>query len=224
MYPSRPTTKTAQRLPDIRIVRRAAILLAAACVLLLAIAVQASAQPATKTRVTVIGDSVTASFNYVAAARRYLGKGIDLHSDAVVCRRLVATSCPFQGTTPSTALDVVTVEGHRLGPVVVIDVGYNDWVAVYDVDRVMRALKAAGVHTVIWVTLKEVGTYASIYTQTNARIRGADKRWRNSMVVADWNAYSRGKPWFGEDGLHLSATGAMRLARFLRPLVVAGVS
>ena len=44
------------------------------------------------------------------------------------------------------------------------------------------------------------------------------------MVVADWNAYSRGKAWFGEDGLHLSATGAMRLARFLRPLVLAGVS
>jgi len=224
MHPSHPTTKTAPRLPDVRGAWRAAILLAAAGIAVLAIAVQASAQPVAKTRVTVIGDSVTASFNYVAAARRYLGKGIDLHSDAVVCRRLVATSCPFQGTTPSTALDVVTVEGHRLGPVVVINVGYNDWVAVYDVDRVMRALKAAGVHTVIWVTLKEVGTYAPIYTQTNARIRGADKRWRNSMVVADWNAYSRGKPWFGEDGLHLSATGAMRLARFLRPLVVAGVS
>jgi len=224
MHPSHPTTKTARRLPDIRSAQRAVILLAAAGIAVLAIAVPVSAQPAAKTRVTVIGDSVTASFNYVAAARRYLGKGIDLHSDAVVCRRLVATSCPFQGTTPSTALDVVTVEGHRLGPVVVINVGYNDWVAVYDVDRVMRALKAAGVHTVIWVTLKEVGTYASIYTQTNARIRSADKRWRNSMVVADWNAYSRGKPWFGEDGLHLSATGAMRLARFLRPLVVDGVS
>jgi lysophospholipase L1-like esterase len=44
------------------------------------------------------------------------------------------------------------------------------------------------------------------------------------MVVADWNAYSRGKPWFGADGLHLSATGAVRLAHFLRPLVLAGVS
>jgi hypothetical protein len=224
MHPSHPTTKTARRLPDIGGARRAALILAAAGIAVLAIAVHASAQPAAKTRVTVIGDSVTASFNYVAAARRYLGKGLDLQSDAVVCRRLVATSCPFQGRTPSTALHVVRVEGHRLGPVVVINVGYNDWVAVYDVDRVMRALKAAGVHTVIWVTLKEVGTYASIYTQTNARIRNADKRWRNSMVVADWNAYSRGKPWFGEDGLHLSATGAMRLARFLRPLVLAGVS
>jgi hypothetical protein len=205
-------------------VRRAATMLALAGVAVLAITVQASAHPTAKTRVTVIGDSVTASLNYVAAARRYLGKGLDLQSDAVVCRRLVATSCPFQGFTPSTALDVVTSEGHRLGPVVVINVGYNDWVAVYDVDRVMRALKAAGVRTVIWVTLKEVGSYASIYTQTNARIRNADKRWRDSMVVADWNAYSRGKPWFGADGLHLSTTGAMRLARFLRPLVLGGVS
>jgi hypothetical protein len=224
MHMSHPTTKTARQLPDIRVLRRAALALAAAGVLLLAIAVPASARPVAKTRVTVIGDSVTASFNYVAAARRYLGKGLDLHSDAVVCRRLVATSCPFQGSTPSTALDVVTLEGHRLGPVVVINVGYNDWAAVYDVDRVMRALKAAGVRAVIWVTLKEVGSYASIYAQTNARIRSADTKWRKTMVVADWNAYSRGKPWFREDGLHLTATGAMRLARFLRPLVLAGVS
>lgn len=221
---SYPTTKTAPRLPDLGVVRRVVTMLALAGVTTLALTVQASAQPATKTRVTVIGDSVTASFNYVAAARRYLGKGLDLRSDAVVCRRLVATSCPFQGTTPPTALDVVTAEGRRLGPVVVISVGYNDWVAVYDVDRVMRALRAAGVQTVIWVTLREVGSYASIYAQTNARIRSADRRWRSSMVVADWNAYSRGKPWFGEDGLHLSAIGAMRLARFLRPLVLAGVS
>jgi len=221
---SHPTTKTPPRPPDFGLVRRAATMLALAGVVVLAITVQASAQPAAKRRVTVIGDSVTASFNYVAAARRYLGKGLDLHSDAVVCRRLVAASCPFQGTTPPTALDVVTADGSRLGRVVVINVGYNDWVAVYDVDRVMRALRAAGVHTVIWVTLKEAGSYASIYTQTNARIRSADRRWRSSMVVADWNAYSRGKPWFGADGLHLSATGAMRLARFLRPLVLDGVS
>ena len=29
-----------------------------------------------------------------------------------------------------------------------INVGYNDWAAVYDVDRVMKALQAAGVRHV----------------------------------------------------------------------------
>lgn len=224
MYPRRPTTSPARRLPDIRAGRRVAIVLVLAGALASALAVHASAQPVSKPRVTVIGDSVMASFDYVAAARRYLGKGLDLRSDAVVCRRLVATSCPFRGATPSTALQVVTGQGHRLGPVVVINVGYNDWAAVYDVDRMMRALRAAGVRTVIWVTLREVGSYASIYAQTNARIRRADTRWRKSMVVADWNAYSRGRPWFREDGLHLTPNGALALARMLRPLVLAGVS
>ena len=182
-----------------------------------------SAGSAAKPRVTVIGDSVAASFDYVPAARRYLGKGFDLRSDAVVCRRLVAASCPFQGSTPPTALDIVRAQGRALGRVVVINVGYNDWVAVYDVDRVVKALTAAGVDSVIWVTLREVGNYASLYARSNARIRDADRRWKR-MVVADWNAYSRGKPWFREDGLHLSVAGAMALARLLRPLLVAGAA
>ena len=102
-----------------------------------------------------------------------------------------------------------------------INVGYNDWTAVYDVDRVMRALKAAGVRAAIWVTLRET---TSNYTQVNARIRNAARRWRKSLVVADWNAYSRGKPWFREDGLHLTTSGALGLARLLRPLVLKGAA
>jgi hypothetical protein len=222
MLPSQTTSP--RRLPDHRASRRLALALAAAAAIVLALAASASAREASRTRVTVIGDSVTASFNYVPAARRYLGKGLELHSDAVVCRRLVASSCPYQGTTPSTALQVVGAEGHLLGRVVVINVGYNDWAAVYDVDRVMHALRAAGVHTVIWVTLREAGSNASIYAQTNARIRSAGSKWRSSLVVADWNRYSRGKAWFSADGLHLTPTGAMGLARFLRPLVVSGAS
>ena len=101
-----------------------------------------------------------------------------------------------------------------------INVGYNDWAAVYDVDRVMRALRAAGVRQVIWVTLREAGANART---TPARTRGsatAGRRWK-TLVVADWNAYSRGKPWFQGDGLHLTSSGALGLARMLRPLVVA---
>jgi hypothetical protein len=92
---------------------------------------------------------------------------------------------------------------------------------VYDVDRVMRALAEAGVTTAIWVTLRETTTN---YARSNARIRAAARRWRKSFVVADWNAHSRGKPWFREDGLHLTSSGAMGLARLLRPLVVSGAA
>jgi hypothetical protein len=186
-------------------------------------AMAASASPSAKPRVTVVGDSITASFTYVPAATRLLGKGLDLRTDTAVCRRLVAASCAFQGSTPATALQVVGAQGRALGPVVVINVGYNDWVAVYDVDRVMRALRAAGVERVVWVTLREASSNATLYAQSNARIRAADRRWK-SLVVADWNAYSRGKPWFRGDGLHLTSAGAMGLARLLRPLVVAGAT
>jgi hypothetical protein len=84
----------------------------------------------------------------------------------------------------------------------------------------MRALRQTGVTTAIWVTLREASANASLYAQSNARIRAAAQRWRKSLVVADWNAHSRGKPWFREDGLHLSSAGALALARLLRPLVL----
>jgi hypothetical protein len=223
MHPRRPTTTTPRPRPELGLALALALAVSAA-VLVCAAAAPAQPSAPAKTRVTVIGDSITASFNYVAGARRYLGKGLDLRSDAVVCRRLVTTSCAFQGSTPPTVLQMVGAEGRALGPVVVINVGYNDWAAVYDVDRVMRALRAAGVRRVVWVTLREAGSYASVYAQTNARIRSAGKKWRSSMVVADWNAYSRGKRWFRDDGLHLTTTGAFGLARMLRPLVLSGVS
>ncbi len=125
----------------------------------------------------------------------------------------------FQGTKPKTALEVVAARSRSLGSVVVVNVGYNDWAAVYDVDRVMRALDGAGVHSAIWVTLRAT---TPNYAQNNARIFKAKRRWKR-LFVADWNAYSRGKPWFRSDGLHLTTTGAQGLARLLRPLVLAGL-
>ena len=221
--PMHPTKQPSRRAAERRRFARTRCALALLGLSILAGATAAGAahgSPVQPTRVTVIGDSVTESLDYVPSARRYLGHGFDLPADALVCRRLVAASCSFHGAAPRTALQVVDAQGHALGPVVVINVGYNDWAAVYDVDRMMRALRAAGVHTVIWVTLREAGTYASIYKQSNARIRSAGRKWRNSLVVADWNRYSRSKPWFGSDGLHLTPTGAFGLAKLLRPLVL----
>lgn len=216
------TSTTHPRLPDLRgswSLTTALVVVAAA----LLVAASASAGAPATPRVTVIGDSIMASFDYVPAARRSLGKGLELRADNAVCRRLVAPSCPFQGATPASALDIVRASARALGPVVVINVGYNDWVAVYDVDRVMKALTAAGVRRVIWVTLREATPSAALYARSNARIRTADRKWK-SLVVADWHAYSRGRAWFREDGLHLTPTGAVGLARLLRPLVLAGTA
>lgn len=82
---------------------------------------------------TVIGDSVQASFGFVPEARRVLGAGVDLRLEAAVCRRLVAPSCPgVGGRAPETALQLVRARGAALGPVVVVNVGYNDDPRVYD--------------------------------------------------------------------------------------------
>jgi hypothetical protein len=79
----------------------------------------------------------------------------------------------------------------------------------------MRAAQAQGASGVVWVTLRET---IDIYRQTNAAIRAAQRRWPQ-LVIADWNAYSRGKPWFSSDGLHMGPSGAEALARFLRPFL-----
>lgn len=222
--PPRPTTQPSpsparRRIAALRPEADGVRLVVALAILGLLLAGAAAARPSAEPRVTVIGDSITESLDYVTSARRHLGRGLELRVDATVCRRLVYESCTFQGKTPSTALQVVAAQGRALGPVVVVNVGYNEWTAVYDVDRMMRALRAAGVRRVVWVTLRAT---TPNYAATNAKIRKAARRWR-SMVVADWEAYSRGRPWFVGDGLHLTPAGALGLARLLRPLVLDGL-
>ena len=172
-----------------------------------------------KPRMTVIGDSVQASFGYVPRAVRRLGKGFDLRLDARVCRRLITASCSYNGSTPQTALQLIKSRGGALGSVVVMNVGYNEGSATYDVNAVMRALRRAGVDHVVWVSLRET---RSVYRSINGNIRQADPRWK-ALTVADWNAISAGKPWFGSDGLHLNASGAYALSGLIRQKVLAAL-
>ena len=173
-------------------------------------------------RVTVVGDSVPASIEYVPSARQALRKGLDVRLDLEVCRRLVQPSCVFKGAKPSTALQAVRSSGRTLGHVLVVDVGYNEGAEGYGagVDRVMRAALARGVSGVVWVTLREQN---DIYRRTNIAIRRAEKRWPQ-MQVADWNDYSAGKPWFRGDGLHMGTAGATAFAAFLRPHIFRAAS
>lgn len=166
---------------------------------------------------TFVGDSVAASISYTPQAQTVLSRGLRVRLDLRVCRRLVTVGCPYQGSTPPNALQVVQSLGRSLGDVLVVYVGYNESASGYGkgIDQIMRAALGQGAKGVVWVTLREE---RDTYLQTNVAIRTAKKRWPQ-LHVADWNAYSSGKPWFGSDGLHMGAAGAQELALFLRPYV-----
>jgi hypothetical protein len=201
------------------VVRAAAVIVALAC---LVGAARGVASPAAKKPIqaTFVGDSVSASIAYVPAAQTELENGLSVRLDLKVCRRLVQPSCSFQGSAPPSALQAVQSYGRSLGRVLIVKVGYNEGSQGYGagIDKVMRAALADGATGVVWVTLREKTRYSGIYRATNVEIKRAARRWPQ-LVVADWNAYSAGKPWFGSDGLHLTAVGAEELAAFLRPYV-----
>ncbi len=196
---------------------RLGVAFSVAVVLVAALVGGTAAQARGPLPVTFVGDSVAASISYIPSAQRQLERGLRVRLDLRVCRRLVQASCSYESTTPSTALQAVEGYGRALGRVLIVNVGYNESAQGYrqGIDRVMRAALAQGADGVVWVTLRET---RPLYHPTNVAIRTATKRWPQ-LVVADWNAYSRDKPWFGDDGMHLTATGATALASFLRAYV-----
>lgn len=171
-------------------------------------------------RVTIFGDSAAEVLDYVADAKQYLGSGLDVNWELKVCRRLVQLSCPYQGVRPPTVLDVIqSTPTGGLGSIVVVDVGYNDYVDQYenDMETVLKALSAKGVEHVIWTTLHEV---RHDYVSINATIRTEAAKWPQ-IAIADWNAAAQGQNWFNDDGIHLNSAGAWGLARVLRPAILA---
>lgn len=201
--------------------RRAVVALVAALVAVVAACALAAAPAHAAPRVTVIGDSVQASFTFAPQAPRYLGAGLSLRMEARSCRRLSSAGCV--GGTPESAVALAQGLGPRLGDVVVVHVGYNDYAGNYNVDAAMAAFRRAGVRAVVWVTLREA---RSGYSGINAKIRDvarrAGRRGDQPLVrVADWNAHSAGHGgWFTADRVHLNGAGAMGLAALLREEVL----
>jgi hypothetical protein len=173
-------------------------------------------------RVTVIGDSVASVLRSNTDAESQLARGLDVRLDLRVCRKLVEPSCWYEGDQAPTALQAVQTAGHSLGRVVVIDVGYNDVASEYrgELDQVMQALVDSGVSRVVWVTLH---VDRENYSLINGVIENAPTRWPQ-LRVADWNAFSAGKPWFGYDAVHLNDGGAVGLAKLLRMQVLAALA
>jgi hypothetical protein len=178
-----------------------------------------SASRQAPTRVTMFGDSSAEVLDSVPDAKQYLAQGLDMNWQLKVCRRLVELSCPYLGVRPPTVLDVLnSTPNAQLGSIVVIDVGYNDYVDQYqnDMETIMKTLVAKGVDHVIWTTMHEV---RQDYRSINATIRSEAAQWPQ-ITIADWNAYSQGQQWFNSDGIHLDSAGAWGLAHLLRPVVL----
>lgn len=171
-------------------------------------------------RVTLFGDSVADSLEYVPEARQLLGEGLDLRLELAPCRKLVPPGCAYQGARPRSVLDIVkSASLSQLGNIVIVAVGYNDPANNYETDmaQVAIALVERGVGHVIWLTLRE---QTDDYRQINETIRTQARRWPQ-VQIADWEKVSRGKDWFNDDGLHVNAAGALGLATLIRPFVLA---
>jgi hypothetical protein len=196
----------------VRIARGTALAAALVLPLVLLAAADGRASPV---RVTLVGDSVAEVLAQNPAPEQLLAQGFDLELQTQACRKLVDPGC-YSGSPPS-ALDVIQSLGPKLGPIVVVDVGYNDIAPTYaaGLDEVMTALVAAHVRHVVWVTLDEA---QGAWSEIDQVIRAAPARWPQ-LTVADWASVSAGKPWFN-DPAHLNYAGAVGLATFLRPYLL----
>lgn len=180
------------------------------CSALAAAAVAGRARP--DQHLTVFSDSSGASLAWDSTAKQIVQHGNRVLFELHPCGRLVQPGCI--SPAPPSVLSVVRELGHRMGPNVVIFVGYNDDSATYrnGMPSVLRALRNRGVKHVVWLTLRALyPQYAAI----NEAIYAAAKKWP-IMTVLDWNHYAAPHTsWFSGDGIHMTGTGAVAYATYL---------
>ena len=187
----------------------------------------AAASPARSTgaqHVTLIGDSVADAIPGDDSAVAILRQGIDLDLEVAPCRRVEGEGCPYLGTRPPSAVQLIQSMGSKLGANVVVAVGYNDFEDQYagNVEDAIGALTAAGVKRIFWLTLRAA---RHPYLTMNDDIAQAAAK-HPQVTVIDWNLYSRSHPdWFQTDGLHLLGPGAEAMATLIhKSLLGAGVA
>ncbi len=170
---------------------------------------------------SAIGDSTL--LGMTSSAKAVLNSSYSMLYEAKSCRRLIIKSCGRTIQHPNTLETMRSLQG-QLGDAVVIMAGYDDW---YDfdvaVDQIVAEAKRQNVGRVIWLTYRSQGPYVGVggayfatYRQFNA-ILAAKVRQHPELIVADWDTYSLGQSsWFSSDGIHISPTGAMALAQFIK--------
>jgi hypothetical protein len=177
-----------------------------------------AAQPA-QPAITIIGDSVATGMLWHNDAIAVMQTGLDVDWQVAVCRRLEGVSCPFDGAQVPTVVDLVHSLGPKIAPVVVVEMGYNDFEQTFaqSVDDTIQALLAEGAKHILWLTLREV---RHPYVDMNDMLAAADRRYPQVTLV-DWNMYSRSHPdWFQNDGEHLVDAGGVAMATLVHTAVM----
>jgi hypothetical protein len=164
--------------------------------------------------VTLIGDSVADAIPGTSNAATIVKQGVDLDFEVAPCRRVEGEGCWVEGVRPPSVVQLAKSMGSKLGPNVVVSVGYNDFEDQYaqNIEDALDAFKAAGVKHVWWLTLRAAHHG---YVNMNDDIEAAAKQ-HPELSVVDWNVYSRSHPeWFQDDGLHLLEGGANAMATLI---------
>jgi hypothetical protein len=163
--------------------------------------------------VTIFSDSVGASLDWDSTAKSIVEHGDHVLFELHPCGRLVQVGCVTP--PPPSVLATVRMLGRRIGPTVVIFVGYNDSPITYrsGMPLVLKAMRRRGVTHVLWLTLRAVNKQ---YVDINHAIYAARQKWKPLLTVLDWNHYSEGhSSWYASDGIHMSGTGAVAFASYL---------
>jgi Putative Ig domain len=199
----------------------------AAFVVLGVLSVGATAAPRAQTKaqqVTLIGDSVADAIAQTSTAVAEVGREISLNLQATPCRRIAGESCPYNGVRPPNVIQLVQSLGPKLGPNVVVAVGYNDPENTFsqDVQTAIGAIESAGAKHIFWLTLRAA---RHPYLTMNAALESAAEN-HPDLTIVDWNVYSRSHPdWFQSDGIHLDYAGAVAMATLIhKALEKAGVA
>jgi hypothetical protein len=163
--------------------------------------------------VTIFGDSSAAALEWDTTALDVIKRGNRVTLELQPCGRLTTPGC-FTPPPPSVLSEVRTL-GRRMGPTVIVLIGYNDDPHIYysGIDRVLHGMHMRGVKRVLWLTLRTVSSPQQ-YGVTNSVIRGASHRWP-FMTVVNWAAYSRPHPEWFTDGIHFTGAGAVQFATYL---------
>lgn len=192
------------------------------------------AAPPGAARVTLIGDSTMAAMRWYAVGgdiNKVISNSYDLLFDAESCRRLVATSClgridPNTGerTRPVSLLPLIqSTHKGKLGEVLVIMTGYDDYSVEQPIDLIMAEALKQGVQRVMWLTYRTSTTYGygPYYEAHNRKLHEAQAEWP-ALDLLDWNGYTRSlskstqDAWFTPDDIHMTRTGAFGLSNYIK--------